>query len=153
MTNRTKIIKANSLHTVESLRRWASCCFSQPVSRMLATALEWLTDFLTGGDYGKPKSDKIKGRCQPPLLGILLNFSFPFVFEGCILLTLKCETLVLKPTQLVWFTGGLTAFAPCFVLSKTMLFQPIRVRVITELYYKSLDGLFLDLVCRVGYYK
>ena len=48
MTNRTKIINANSLHTVESLRRWASCCFSQPVSRMLDTVLEWLTDFLTG---------------------------------------------------------------------------------------------------------
>ena len=42
--------KANSLHTVESLRRQTSwcCCCSQPVSLMLATVLEWLTDFLTG---------------------------------------------------------------------------------------------------------
>ena len=38
--------KANSLHTVESLRRGTCCCCcSQPDSHMLATVLEWLTDF------------------------------------------------------------------------------------------------------------
>ena len=40
--------KANSFHTVESLRRRTSCCCSQPVSRMHTTVLAWLTDFLTG---------------------------------------------------------------------------------------------------------
>ena len=42
------IPKANSFHTVESLRRRTSCCCSQPVSRMLTTVLAWSTDFLTG---------------------------------------------------------------------------------------------------------
>ena len=66
MTNRTKIINANSLHTVESLRRWASCCFSQPVSRMLATVLEWLTDFLTGAIMESRKAARSKAVASPP---------------------------------------------------------------------------------------
>ena len=65
MTNRTKIINANSLHTVESLRRWASCCFSQPVSRMLATVLEWLTDFLTGAIMESQKAARSKAVASP----------------------------------------------------------------------------------------
>ena len=67
MTNRPR---ANSLHTLESLRRRTSwCCYcSQPVSRMLATHGSQMIDrFLNWGDHGKPKSGKIKGRCQPPL--------------------------------------------------------------------------------------
>ena len=52
---RTKIIKANSLHTVESKRRWASCC------RMIDRFLNW-------GHHGKPNSGKITGRYQPPLV-------------------------------------------------------------------------------------
>ena len=60
MTNRTNIINANSLHTVESLRRWASCCFSQPFSRMLVTVLEWLTDFLTGAIIESRKAARSK---------------------------------------------------------------------------------------------
>ena len=60
--------KANSLHTVESLRRrtlWCCCfpaCFARArySSRMIDRFLNW-------GDHGKPKSGKIKGRCQPPL--------------------------------------------------------------------------------------
>ena len=65
MTNRTKIINANSLHTVESLRRWASCCFSQPVSRMLATVLKWLTDFLTGAIMESQKAARSKAVASP----------------------------------------------------------------------------------------
>ena len=54
--------KANSLHTVESLRRQTSwcCCCSQPVSRMLATVLEWLTDFLTGAIMESRKAARSK---------------------------------------------------------------------------------------------
>ena len=60
--------KTNSLHTVESLRRrtpWCCCfpaCFARArySSRMIDRFLNW-------GDHGKPKSGKIKGRCQPPL--------------------------------------------------------------------------------------
>ena len=74
MTNRTKIINANSLHIVESLRRWASCCFSQPVSRMLDTVLEWLTDFLTGAimeSLKAARSRAIYTSHPPPLLAEL----------------------------------------------------------------------------------
>ena len=66
MTNRTNIINANSLHTVESLRRWASCCFSQPVSHMLATVLKWLTDFLTGAIMESRKAARSKDVASPP---------------------------------------------------------------------------------------
>ena len=66
MTNRTKIINANSLHTVESLRRWASCCFCQPVSHMLATALEWLRDFLTGAIMESRKAARSETVASPP---------------------------------------------------------------------------------------
>ena len=46
------------------------------------------------------------------------------------------------------------SFCPVrFCTFRNHAFQPIRVRVITELYYKSLYGRFLDLVCRIGYYK
>ena len=70
-------------------------------------------------------------------LSIHLNFPFPFVSFNGVFLTLKCENLVLKTTtwcdsQLVWFT----ALGPCFILSLNMLFQPIRLHVISELYYK-----------------
>ena len=37
--------------------RYAHACYS---SRMIDRFLNW-------GDHGKPKSGKIKGRCQPPL--------------------------------------------------------------------------------------
>ena len=70
MTNRTKIINANSLHTVESLRRWASCCFSQFVSRMLATVLEWLTDFLTGAVMESWKAARSKVAASPPCIWV-----------------------------------------------------------------------------------
>ena len=66
MTNRTNIINANSLHTDESLRRWASCCFSQTGSRMLATVLEWLTDFLTGAIMESRKAVRSKAVASPP---------------------------------------------------------------------------------------
>ena len=73
MTNRTKIINANSLHTVESLRRWASCCFSQPVSRMLVTVLEWLTDFLTGAIMESRKAARSKAVASPPWFWRIFN--------------------------------------------------------------------------------
>ena len=60
--------KANSFHTVESLRRRTSwcCCCSQPVSRMLATVLEWLTDFLTGAIMESRKAARSKAVASPP---------------------------------------------------------------------------------------
>ena len=59
--------KANSLHTVESLRRRTSwCCCSQPVSLMLATVLEWLTDFLTGAIMESRKAARSKAVANPP---------------------------------------------------------------------------------------
>ena len=62
---RTKIIKANSLHIVESLRRWAACCFPRPVSRMLAKVLEWLTDFVTGAIMESRKAARSKAIASP----------------------------------------------------------------------------------------
>ena len=60
--------KANSLHhTVESLRRRTSCCCSQPVSCMLATVLEWLTDFLTGAIMESRKAARSKAVASAPL--------------------------------------------------------------------------------------
>ena len=41
---------------------------SQPVSRMLATVLEWLTDFLTGAIMESRKAARSKAVASPPLL-------------------------------------------------------------------------------------
>ena len=65
----------------------------------------------------------------------------------------EIQNFGLKTNAIGVIYRGRDSPAPCFVISKTMLFQLISVRVITELYYKSLYGLFLDLVCRVSYYK
>ena len=82
MTNRTKIINANSLHTVESLRRWASCCFSQPVSRMLATVLEWLTDVLTGAIMESRKAARSKAVSSPPWISLKAHNHYPAYHIG-----------------------------------------------------------------------
>ena len=59
--------KANSLHTVESLRRQTSLMLLLFPTRFAhARYSSRMTDrFLNWGDHGKPKSGKIKGRCQP----------------------------------------------------------------------------------------
>ena len=59
----------NRIHSVESLRRRTSwcCCCSQPVSRMLATVLEWLTDFLTGAIMESRKAARSKAVASSPL--------------------------------------------------------------------------------------
>ena len=59
---RTKIIKAISLQTVESFLLFFPAGFAHAryISRMIDRFPNW-------GDHGKPKSGKIKGRCQPPL--------------------------------------------------------------------------------------
>ena len=70
---------ANSLHTVESPRRRTSCCCSQPVSRMLATVLEWLTDFLTGVIMESRKAARSKAVAffrQPPCFPVWLFLAF-----------------------------------------------------------------------------
>ena len=59
--------KANSLHTLESLRR-RTCCYSQPVTRMLATLDGWLTDSLTGAIKESRKAARSKVVASPPLL-------------------------------------------------------------------------------------
>ena len=68
MTNRAGA-KANWLHIIDSLRRRTSSfgC-SQPVSRMLATVLEWLTDFLTGAIMESRKAARSKAVASPPWL-------------------------------------------------------------------------------------
>ena len=43
----------------------------------------------------------------------------------------------LENHRMVTFTNDVTTKGACLILSKTMLFQPIRVRVVSELYYKS----------------
>ena len=70
MTNRTK---SEFTSHCESLRRrtsWWCCCCSQPVSRMLATVLEWLTDFLTGAIMESRKAARSKAVASPPWWGI-----------------------------------------------------------------------------------
>ena len=56
-------------YTVTSLRRRTSWCCSQPVSRMLATVLEWLTDFLTGAIMESRKAARSKAVASPPCPG------------------------------------------------------------------------------------
>ena len=86
ITNRTKIIKANSLHTVGLITAKMSFLLFFPArfahvrysSRMIDRFLNW-------GDHGKPKSGKIKGRCQPPLRGFYLVLpccTFPILSFG-----------------------------------------------------------------------
>ena len=43
-----------------------TCCCAQPVSRMLATVLEWLTDFLTGAIMESRKAARSKAVASPP---------------------------------------------------------------------------------------
>ena len=62
------ILIRNSLLTVESLRKRTCCCCSQPVSRMLATVLEWLTDFLTGAIMESRKTARSKAVASLHLL-------------------------------------------------------------------------------------
>ena len=60
MTNRTKSEFTSHFGIAAKLlfpTRYAHACYS---SRMIDRFLNW-------GDHGKPKSGKIKGRCQPPL--------------------------------------------------------------------------------------
>ena len=55
-------MKAISLHIVESFLLFfpAGLAHARYSSRMIDRFLNW-------GDHGKPKSGKIKGRCQPHL--------------------------------------------------------------------------------------
>ena len=52
-----------------------SCCFSQPVSRMLATVVEWLTDFLTGAIMESQKAARSKAVASPPWGNRYENYS------------------------------------------------------------------------------
>ena len=59
------------------------CCYSQPVTCMLATGLGWLTDFLTGAIMESRKAARSKAvatpRCGwrlPFLVKVILNFSW-----------------------------------------------------------------------------
>ena len=132
MTNRTKIINANSLHTVESLRRWASCCFSQPVSRMLATVLEWLTDFLTGAIMESRKAARSKAVASPPwcqhcniIVGnskwvknhhFLLNYLTVLEYTTCTVVHIckKCWWLVVEISTTILATS--TSVNNCYLL-------------------------------------
>ena len=73
MTNRTKSeftshcqIAAKTNFLMLFPASFAHACYS---SRMIDRFLNW-------GDHGKPKSGKIKGRCQPPL--VLIFISWPW---------------------------------------------------------------------------
>ena len=61
--------------TVESLRKRTCCCCSQPVSRILATVLEWLTGFLTGAIMESRKAARSKAVASPspPLRHVVDN--------------------------------------------------------------------------------
>ena len=71
MTNGTKS-EFTSHYRIAALRRRTSCCCccccccSQPVSRMLATVLEWLTDFLTRAMMKSRKAARSKAVASPP---------------------------------------------------------------------------------------
>ena len=64
-----------------------SCCFSQPVSRMLATVVEWLTDFLTGAIMKSRKAARSKAVASPPLFmamkGSLNSSMYSCLFSYC----------------------------------------------------------------------
>ena len=73
MTNRTKseftshcqiAAKTNFLMLLSFPARFAHARYS---SRMIDRFLNW-------GDHGEPKSGKIKGRCQPPLVMTICSF-------------------------------------------------------------------------------
>ena len=82
MTNRTKskftshcriAAKTNFLVLLLFLICFAHARYS---SRMIDRFLNW-------GDHGKPKSGKIKGRCQPPLHpSIATRSALPSIFQG-----------------------------------------------------------------------
>ena len=93
----------NSLHTVESLRRWAPCCFSQPVSRMLATVLEWLTDFLTGAIMESRKAARSKAVASPPCNFKITFDTFLNTARISVSQRLTCSLLLILKTVLLLF--------------------------------------------------
>ena len=69
MTNWTKIVNANSLTHCRIAAKMNFLLFFPTRSRMIDRFLSW-------GDHGKPKSGKIKGRCQPPLFSTIIFARF-----------------------------------------------------------------------------
>ena len=82
----------NSLHTLQSLRR-RTCLFLTCYAH--ARYSSWMIDrFLNWGDHEKPKSGKIKGRCQPPLVR-----SPPFLPSPCFILSILYLVRVLNSVR------------------------------------------------------
>ena len=80
MTNRTKSEFTSHRQISAKTNFW--CCCSHPVSRMLATVLEWLTDFLTGAIMESRKAARSKAVASPPCLThwtLRSKFEFSFV--------------------------------------------------------------------------
>ena len=102
---RTKIMKAISLHIVESLLLFFPAGFAH------ARYSSRMTDrFLNQGDHGKPKSGKIKGRCQPPLY-TAIRFSLLLcelwrVFE---LTLIELRSNIIKNLLFIFLFSGLTS--------------------------------------------
>ena len=145
MTNRTKIINANSLHCrlaakmsflmffpfsspepIVSWSRGRETRVGYKLSRVaLGTRMLFfparfaharyssrvIDRFLNWGDHGKPKSGKIKGRCQHPLDVIIPSFS---MFTGhCF-----CTHCVVTAFLSLWKTLLNVGFLECTILLK-----------------------------------
>ena len=67
MTNWTKIVNANSLTHCRIAAKMSFLLFFPTRFAHAHYSSRMIDRFLNWGDHGKPKSGKIKGRCQPPL--------------------------------------------------------------------------------------
>ena len=90
MTNRTKSeftshcrIAAKTNFLMLFPARFAHARYS---SRMIDRFLNW-------GDHGKPKSGKVKGRCQPPLVKVYTQLMY-WKFDNCYLLRFPAATFL-----------------------------------------------------------
>ena len=68
MTNWTKIVNANSLTHCRIAAKMSFLLFFPTRFAHARYSSRMIDRFLNWGDHGKPKSGKIKGRCQPPLV-------------------------------------------------------------------------------------
>ena len=98
MTNRTKseftsrcriAAKTNFLMLLLFPARSAHARYS---SRMIDRFLNW-------GDHGKPKSGKIKGRCQPPLVQPYLHGCVFQKYQNCVSTYGECNLSFLQITR------------------------------------------------------
>ena len=124
MTNRTKSEFTSSHCLVAAKTNFLTCC-SQPVSRMLTTVLEWLTDFLTGAIMESRKAARSKAVASPP--APIISYKRDAWVLKCNLKAVNNSTQPQKPD---WESLQVCLSLPCNYTESILLF-PSTVRILS----------------------